>query len=136
MGKTVVPVGPLVLDSLQEDDHDLIGWLDKEEISLTFFVSFGTEYFLSEKETEEIAYGLELSRVNFIWVVCFPAGEKIKLENALPSGFLERVGDRGIIVETWAPQARILEHPSVGGFVSHYGWSSVMESMKFWGLSW
>ena len=33
-------------------------------------------------------------------------------------------------MEGWAPQTKILEHPSIGGFVSHCGWSSVMESMK------
>jgi UDP:flavonoid glycosyltransferase YjiC (YdhE family) len=35
-----------------------------------------------------------------------------------------------MVVEGWAPQTKILEHPSIGGFVSHCGWSSVMESMK------
>ena len=35
------------------------------------------------------------------------------------------------MLEGWAPQTKILEHPSIGGFVSHCGWSSVMESMKF-----
>jgi UDP:flavonoid glycosyltransferase YjiC (YdhE family) len=35
------------------------------------------------------------------------------------------------VLEGWAPQTKILEHPSIGGFVSHCGWSSVMESMKF-----
>ncbi|KAI4385764.1 hypothetical protein MLD38_003757 [Melastoma candidum] len=130
-GKKVVPVGPLVPGPSQEDEHDLIQWLDEKENSSTIFVSFGTEYFLSEKEREEIAYGLELSNVNFIWVLRFPAGEEIAIEDALPIGFLERVKNRGIVVDTWAPQAIILAHPSIGGFVSHCGWSSVMESMKF-----
>ncbi|KAK7852342.1 cyanidin-3-o-glucoside 2-o-glucuronosyltransferase [Quercus suber] len=26
---------------------------------------------------------------------------------------------------------KILKYSSIGGFVSHYGWSSVMESVKF-----
>ncbi|KAI6669281.1 hypothetical protein NL676_004166 [Syzygium grande] len=78
-----------------------------------------------------MAYGLELSNVDFIWVVKFPVEEHIKLEEALPTGFLERVRDRGLEIEGWAPQARILAHPSVGGFVSHCGWSSVIESIKF-----
>ncbi|KAF8008990.1 hypothetical protein BT93_J0086 [Corymbia citriodora subsp. variegata] len=131
LGKKVVPVGPLVQDPVQEDGNHIIEWLDKKERSSTIFVSFGTEYFLTEKEREEIAYGLELSNVNFIWAVKFPAEEHIELEEALPEGFLERVRDKGLVIEGWAPQARILAHPSVSGFASHCGWSSVMESMKF-----
>ncbi|KAG6428805.1 hypothetical protein SASPL_106842 [Salvia splendens] len=56
---------------------------------------------------------------------------KIVLEDSLPLGFLERVEGRGLVVEGWAPQAQILGHESVVGFVSHCGCSSMMESMKF-----
>lgn len=132
----MVPVGPLVQDPLlQQQDRDgapLIEWLKKKPPSSTVFVSFGTEYFLTEREREEIAHGLELSNINFIWVVRFPGEERpAQLEDALPRGFLKRIGERGMMVENWAPQASILGHSSIGGFVSHCGWSSVMESMKF-----
>ncbi|XP_031371451.1 UDP-glucosyltransferase 29-like [Punica granatum] len=133
-GKRAVPVGPLVHDPLLQADQagtHIIEWLDKKPISSTVFVSFGTEYFLTDQEREEIAHGLERSNVNFIWVMRFPGGERQDLEDALPKGFLERVAGRGLVVEKWAPQVRILEHESIGGFVSHCGWSSVMESMKF-----
>ncbi|XP_028058821.1 beta-D-glucosyl crocetin beta-1,6-glucosyltransferase-like [Camellia sinensis] len=80
---------------------------------------------------EEMAHGLELSNVNFIWVVRFPVGQKTRVEEALPKGFLERVGGRGLVIQGWAPQVKILENPNVGGFVSHCGWSSVMEGIKF-----
>ncbi|XP_030526772.1 UDP-glucosyltransferase 29-like [Rhodamnia argentea] len=131
VGKRVVPVGPLVQDPSQEDgDDNIIGWLDRKEKCSSVFVSCGTEYFLTEREREEIAYGLELSSVNFIWVIRFPVGESMELEEALPVGFLERVGDRGLVREGWAPQVKILEHRSISGFVSHCGWSSIMESMK------
>ncbi|XP_030526542.1 UDP-glucosyltransferase 29-like [Rhodamnia argentea] len=131
LGKKVVPVGPLVQDLVRKDGNPIIEWLKQKERSSTIFVSFGTEYFLTEREREETAYGLELSNVNFIWVVKFPKEEHIKLEEALPKGFLGRVRDRGLVIQGWAPQAMILAHPSIGGFVSHCGWSSVMESMKF-----
>ncbi|KAL3718892.1 hypothetical protein ACJRO7_003921 [Eucalyptus globulus] len=130
-GKKVVPVGPLVEDpSNIEDGDSIIEWLDKRDKLSTVFVSFGTEYFLTEKDRKEIAHGLELSNVNFLWVIRFPVGESIELEEALPGGFLERVRDRGSVIDGWAPQGKILEHPSIGGFVSHCGWGSVMESMK------
>ncbi|GAV83744.1 LOW QUALITY PROTEIN: UDPGT domain-containing protein, partial [Cephalotus follicularis] len=129
--KKIVPVGSLVRDPFDEYNEKMKifeEWLDKKEQSSTVFVSFGSEYFLSMGEIKEVALGLELSKV---LVVRFPMGEKISIEEALPNGFLERVGERGTVVEGWAPQARILSHSSIGGFVGHCGWSSVMESMKF-----
>ncbi|CAL5365389.1 unnamed protein product [Camellia sinensis] len=58
-------------------------------------------------------------------------GEKIEVEEALPQGFIDRVGERGLVVEGWVPQARILAHSSTGGLVSHCGWNSILESLKF-----
>ncbi|XP_058087502.1 UDP-glucosyltransferase 29-like [Magnolia sinica] len=130
--KEIVPVGPRV----QWTPHlahqcKFKEWLGNKEISSIVFVSFGSEYFMSKKERDEVAHGLELSKVNFIWVLRFYEGEKMGVEEALPRGFLERVGSRGMVVERWAPQGRILEHTSIGGFVTHCGWSTVMEGMWF-----
>ncbi|KAL2225917.1 UNVERIFIED_CONTAM: Beta-D-glucosyl crocetin beta-1,6-glucosyltransferase [Sesamum indicum] len=109
------------------------GFRDIEERKSTVFVSFGSEYFLTKEDIDEIAYGLELSKINFIWVVRFPKGNGHNglLGKTLPRGVLERVGDRGKILEGWAPQTKILGHESIGGFVSHCGWNSVIESMNF-----
>ncbi|RAL48543.1 hypothetical protein DM860_005967 [Cuscuta australis] len=130
-GRKVMPLGLLVRQ--EEDDcdqfHVIMEWLGKKAEKSTMYVSFGSECFLSDDEIQEMAHGLEESGVNFIWVVRFPKGEEKDLKVALPKGFLGRVGDRGRVVEGWAPQARILSHPSVGGFVSHCGWNSVMESV-------
>ncbi|XP_047959813.1 beta-D-glucosyl crocetin beta-1,6-glucosyltransferase-like [Salvia hispanica] len=136
LGKKVVPVGALVQEATTSinGSNELINWLDKKEKNSTVFVSFGSEYFLSKEDILELAHGLELSNFNFIWVIRFPKredGNKIVLEDSLPLGFLERVEGRGLVVEGWAPQAQILGHESVGGFVSHCGCSSMMESMKF-----
>ncbi|KAH7845198.1 hypothetical protein Vadar_009043 [Vaccinium darrowii] len=130
--KKVQPVGPLVQEIMDRDeDIEVMRFLHNKDESSVVFVSFGTEFFLSNEEMHEIAHGLELSRVNFIWVIRFPLGEKTSIEDALPQGFLDRVGDLGMVVEGWSPQAKILGHSSTGGFVSHCGWSSVMESIKF-----
>ncbi|KAK4435885.1 Beta-D-glucosyl crocetin beta-1,6-glucosyltransferase [Sesamum alatum] len=134
LNKEFIPVGSLVRD--YGDDHDvddavLMEWLSQKDKFSCVFVSFGTEYFLKKEEIEEVAYGLELSNVNFIWIMRFPKGDGTTVEETLPAGFLERVGGRGRIVEKWASQAKILTHPSVGGFVSHCGWNSLTESIEF-----
>ncbi|CAN4094017.1 unnamed protein product [Withania somnifera] len=129
--KRVVPVGPLVQQPTSEDGNSqILTWLNQKSKGSTVFVSFGSEYFLSQEDRKEIAHGLEQSTVNFIWVVRFPRGEKLKLEHALPHGYFKKVGERGIVVEDWAPQAKILGHANIGGFVSHCGWNSVMEGMR------
>ncbi|VFQ99173.1 unnamed protein product [Cuscuta campestris] len=131
-GKRILPVGPLVQEAggVVEDNDPFIAFLNSKEKGSTVFVSFGSEYFLSEEDTHSIARGLETSRVNFIWVVRFPKGKTVNVEEAMPKGFLEGVRGRGMVVDGWAPQASILAHPSIGGFVSHCGWNSVMEGMK------
>ncbi|KAK6136143.1 hypothetical protein DH2020_030116 [Rehmannia glutinosa] len=140
MNWEIIPVGVMVQDPnsigdgnevVDDDDTKLIEWLGRKDKRSSVFISFGTEYFLKREEIEEIAYGLEMSNVNFIWVIRSPKGEEIKVEELLPEGFLERVQGRGMIVEKWAPQAKILKQLSIGGFVSHCGWNSLMESIDF-----
>ncbi|KAL2464694.1 UDP-glycosyltransferase 91B1 [Forsythia ovata] len=90
--------------------------------------SFMLRFITSHKK---IARGLELSNTNFIWGLRFPKGEEHKLEETLPKGFLERVSERGLVVEGWAPQLKNLGHDNIGGFLSHCGWNSVLERVHF-----
>ncbi|KAL6578166.1 hypothetical protein OROMI_010494 [Orobanche minor] len=132
IAKEIVPVGGLIRDPTTNDGggSDIMEWLGSKDELSTVFVSFGSEYFLSRDEIEEVACGLELSGVNFIWVLRFTKGEEVGgAGEALPERFSERIGERGRIVEKWAPQAEILRHRSVGGFVSHCGWNSLRESI-------
>lgn len=139
IGKEVVAVTPLNREpaggDARDDEGEIMGWLEGRERGSVVFVSFGSEYFLSKEEMEEMARGLELAseEVGFVWVVRFPGGdgETVSLVEALPEGFLERTEDRGMVVQGWAPQAKILMHPSIGGFVSHCGWSSALEAIVF-----
>ncbi|XP_031127710.1 beta-D-glucosyl crocetin beta-1,6-glucosyltransferase-like [Ipomoea triloba] len=131
----VLALGTLVKQPMMKGENEcseLMGWLGEKEERSTVFASFGSEYFLSKEDMEEVAYGLEQSQANFIWVVRFPKGsENPNLEEALPKGFLERVKGRGRVVEQWAPQELILSHRNTGGFMSHCGWNSLTESIEY-----
>ena len=72
-------------------------------------------------ELRELAAGLEASGAPFLW--------SLREESwpLLPAGFLERAA--GLVVP-WAPQVGVLRHASVGAFVTHAGWASVLEGVS------
>nr|GMC97909.1 anthocyanidin 3-O-glucosyltransferase 2-like [Ipomoea batatas] len=101
------------------------------------FLCFGSVATFPESQLKEIAYALESSGQRFLWTLRKPPGpgsiiatEYSNLEEVLPEGFLERAKNIGKIIG-WAPQTAVLAHPAVGGFVSHCGWNSALESIWF-----
>ncbi|KAF9612419.1 hypothetical protein IFM89_039452 [Coptis chinensis] len=139
----VYPVGPVARSIGQEmvaNDYYL-DWLSKQPNGSVLYVSFGSGGTLSSEQMTELAFGLELSQQRFIWVVRPPtrsdasssffsshAGAQDPSEY-LPKGFLTRIHGLGLVVSDWASQEHILAHPSIGGFLSHCGWNSTLESI-------
>ncbi|KAK7392919.1 hypothetical protein VNO78_21369 [Psophocarpus tetragonolobus] len=138
-GKKIWAVGPLNPLVIEKNDdskgrHLCMEWLDKQEPNSVIYVSFGTTTSFKEEQIKEIAIGLEQSKQKFIWVLrdadkgdIFDGSEAKRLE--LPNGFEERVERMGLVVRDWAPQLEILSHTSTGGFMSHCGWNSCLESL-------
>ncbi|GLJ06415.1 hypothetical protein SUGI_0038530 [Cryptomeria japonica] len=107
-------------------------WLDSLPPSSVLYISFGTMVRISRCQMEALALGLEATRVPFIWAVRPPCDVTDESADFLPEGFEERmVGSKqGLLLKGWAPQLLILSHPSTGGFLSHCGWNSTLESLS------
>lgn len=113
-------------DSLWAEETDCVKWLNSQEPSSVIYVCFGSITVMSDKELVEFAWGLEASKQPFVWGI---RPDLIHGRSAvLPPEFLEKVKDRSFLV-SWAPQIKVLSHPSVGGFLTHSGWNSTLESI-------
>ncbi|GJY45852.1 zeatin O-glucosyltransferase-like protein [Tanacetum coccineum] len=117
-----------------KDRHKCLLWLDLQPSNSVIYVSFGTTTTFSDEQIKELAIGLERSQQRFIWVARASDkgdvfGDEAKLAD-LPIGLEEKVGERGLVLRGWAPQVEILGHSATGGFMSHCGWNSSMESIS------
>ncbi|KAF8041867.1 hypothetical protein BT93_A0458 [Corymbia citriodora subsp. variegata] len=144
----VYPVGPLVNIKVEskkgpEGNNSLQGfeileWLDQQPDASVVFLCFGSFGGFDEDQANEIARALEQSGYRFLWSLRRPP-TKGKVEapsdyanpaEVLPEGFLDRTAGIGRVIG-WAPQVAILGHPAIGGFVSHCGWNSTLETIWF-----
>ncbi|KAG6589117.1 Cyanidin 3-O-galactoside 2''-O-xylosyltransferase FGGT1, partial [Cucurbita argyrosperma subsp. sororia] len=92
------------------------------------YCAFGSECTLKIEQFQELLLGFELSNMPFLAALKPPFGVD-SIEDALPKEFVERIGGRGVVHGGWVQQERILEHPSVGCFVSHCGSNSLKEAL-------
>ncbi|KAM3742008.1 hypothetical protein ACB098_07G039900 [Castanea mollissima] len=138
----VYPIGP-VLDLAgsaqwhpdQAHHQNILNWLDDQPLSSVVFLCFGSMGSFDVQQVREIAHGLERARVRFLWslrekpkaLLNLP-NDYTSLEEVLPNGFLERTVGVGLVCG-WVSQVSILAHKAIGGFVSHCGWNSILESL-------
>ncbi|PNX91807.1 UDP-glucose flavonoid 3-O-glucosyltransferase 6-like protein [Trifolium pratense] len=144
VGLPIYPVGPILnLEPKTKgtvESADIINWLDDQPPSSVVFICFGSKGSFDEDQVKEIALAVENSGARFVWSLRKPPPKGTmappsdhplsELVSVLPEGFLDRTADIGRVIG-WAPQAQILAHPTTGGFVSHCGWNSTLESIYF-----
>ncbi|GMI72304.1 hypothetical protein like AT4G27570 [Hibiscus trionum] len=127
--KPVLYAGPIVPEppklALEEQWEKL---LSKFEAKTLIFCALGSECVLKKDQFQELVLGLELTGVPFLAALKPPMGAET-MESGLPEGFEERVKGRGFVHGGWVPQQLILNHPSVGCFVTHCGSGSLAEAM-------
>ena len=126
----ITAIGPtlgvsLCKDLVDETQLQCLRWLDTHEEKSVVYVAFGSNGFLSAEEIQELAATLEEVGRPFLWAIRQGSATESLPENLRP-GVLPM--EKGLIV-SWAPQRQVLEHPSIGAFVSHCGWNSLLESL-------
>ena len=127
-----LPIGPLVAPmskltgNFWSEDQTCLTWLEKQAPGSVIYVAFGSSTVFDAIRFQELANGLVLSGRPFLWVVRPNFTKEIKEEWL--NQFKQSIGGKGLVVN-WAPQQRVLSHPSVACFMTHCGWNSTMEGV-------
>ncbi|GFY93294.1 UDP-glucosyl transferase 73B1 [Actinidia rufa] len=111
------------------DENQCLKWLDTQESGTVIYACLGTLSRLTLTQLVELGSALELSKHPFVWVI--EGGDKAeKLDKWMEEdGFKKRTKERGLIIQGWAPQVLVLDHPAVGAFLTHCGWNSTLEGV-------
>ncbi|XWS55594.1 hypothetical protein CRYUN_Cryun09bG0014100 [Craigia yunnanensis] len=111
-----------------KEDRDCITWLDSQPSKSVVFVSFGSIVSFTHDQMLEFWHGLVNSGKPFLWVLRPNSIIGEDDPGNILMDFEERTKDKGLIV-SWTPQEEVLAHPAVGGFLTHCGWNSTLESI-------
>ena len=134
----VYPIGPLHLlvkhvddenlkglgSSLWKEESECIQWLDTKEPNSVVYVNYGTTTVMTPDQLIEFAWGLANSQQEFLWII----RPDIVSGSILPPEFVEETKNKGMLA-SWCSQKEVLNHPAIGGFLTHSGWNSTLESI-------
>ncbi|XP_020174367.1 UDP-glycosyltransferase 73C6 [Aegilops tauschii subsp. strangulata] len=136
-GRKVLAVGPVSLccapslDPQSDDARRCMSWLDGKKAKSVVYVSFGSAGCMPPAQLMQLGMALVSCRWPVMWVIrgadSLPDDVKVWLrENTAGDGDPD---SKCLVVRGWAPQVAILAHPAVGGFMTHCGWGSTLESV-------
>ncbi|KAL1802063.1 hypothetical protein ACET3Z_030710 [Daucus carota] len=115
-----------ISSSLWKEEDGCLDWLDKKDPNSVVYVNFGSITVMTAKQLTEFAWGLANSKKHFLWIV---RPDIIAGDTAMvPPEFLVETSERGMIL-SWCSQEQVLKHPAIGGFLTHNGWNSTIESI-------
>ncbi|XP_073127924.1 7-deoxyloganetic acid glucosyl transferase-like [Henckelia pumila] len=113
--------------SLWAEDRSCIDWLNAQKSKSVIYVSFGSITTVTREQLLEFWHGLVNSKQRFLWVIR-PDSVTGEDGDRIPAELKECSKENGYMVE-WAPQEEVLNHAAVGGFLTHCGWNSTLESI-------
>uniref|UniRef100_A0A7N0V0P5 Glycosyltransferase n=1 Tax=Kalanchoe fedtschenkoi TaxID=63787 RepID=A0A7N0V0P5_KALFE len=135
----VYPIGPLTLlaktvtqsplhlmksSSLWTENTECLHWLDQQKHQSVVYINFGSIAVMTQENFLEFCWGLANCGYPFVWVL--RSDLIMGQPPVLPEGYEELTKDRAFFT-TWCSQQKVLEHSSVGVFLTHAGWNSTLE---------
>ncbi|CAM8980197.1 unnamed protein product [Rhodiola kirilowii] len=121
-GRTDVELG----SNLWKEDVHCIDWLSTRSENSVVYINFGSITVMTADQLLEFAWGLADSEQSFLWAI---RPDLVSGDTAmLPAEFKTATESRGVMVD-WCRQEEVLAHPAVGGFLTHCGWNSTIESV-------
>ena len=116
-----------IRSSLWKEEAECLTWLDSKESNSVVYVNFGSITLMTPQQMTEFAWGLANSKQAFLWII---RPDLVSGDSAiLPGEFVIETKGRGLLAN-WCPQEEVLNHPSIGGFLTHCGWNSTLESIS------
>ncbi|KAH7278673.1 hypothetical protein KP509_38G051900 [Ceratopteris richardii] len=106
--------------SLADEDETCLQWLNLHQPRSVLYISLGSLITIETQSALEIAMALEACNVPFLWVL---------RSSDTHTGLPLRDSHLGKIVQ-WTSQLKVLSHEAIGGFLTHCGWNSVLESIS------
>ncbi|PWA51207.1 UDP-glycosyltransferase 74AF1 [Artemisia annua] len=133
--RTIGPTLPsMYLDKQLLDDEDYMinllkpksiecmNWLKNKPKRSVVYLSFGSLIQPGPEQMEEITSSLTDGEFSFLWAM------KSSEEAKVPKEFLNGESKKGLVV-TWCSQLEVLAHESIGCFVTHCGFNSILEAI-------
>ncbi|GMP80291.1 hypothetical protein CsSME_00035444 [Camellia sinensis var. sinensis] len=113
--------------NLWKEMLECLEWLNSKEPHSVVYVNYGSLTKMTPNQLVEFAWGLANSNQTFLWIVRpdLVAGDLA----VIPPEFVTETKDRSLLT-SWCPQEQVLSHPSIGGFLTHSGWNSTIESIS------
>nr|GEX83752.1 7-deoxyloganetic acid glucosyltransferase-like [Tanacetum cinerariifolium] len=115
-------------NSLWEENRSCLSWLDTKPAKSVIYVSIGSLAIMTVDQFFEIWHGLVNSGKPFLIVKRPGSVIGDDDDKQVPKVLVDATKERGFIAQ-WVPQEEVLAHSSIGGFLTHSGWNSTMESI-------
>ncbi|KAK7828075.1 7-deoxyloganetic acid glucosyltransferase, partial [Quercus suber] len=110
-------------NSLFEVDKSCMVWLDAQPLKSVIY-----HYSHEKGRAHGVLVWFVNSKKRFLWAIRLDLVTQKDGEGQIPLELIEGTKDRGCMVG-WVPQEEVLAHQAIGGFLTHSGWNSTLESI-------